>query len=111
MNGATRFNHRRTRINMDLKRHGKGDHNELLLELTGHTRPRLCATRACDNFVALKTAIWFCGLLCILTFRLAFAQQPDLSKVEIKTTHVAGNVYMLEGAGGNIAITVEAEWL
>ena len=29
--------------------------------------------------------------------------QPDLSKVEIKTTRLAGNVFMLEGAGGNIA--------
>ena len=33
------------------------------------------------------------------------AQQPDFSKVEIKTTKVAGNVYMLEGAGGNIGVS------
>ena len=33
-------------------------------------------------------------------------QQPDYSKVEIKTTKVAGNVYMLEGAGGNIGVSV-----
>ncbi|HYE12865.1 MAG TPA: MBL fold metallo-hydrolase [Pyrinomonadaceae bacterium] len=31
--------------------------------------------------------------------------QDDLSKVEIKTTKVAGSVYMLEGAGGNIGVT------
>ncbi|HEY0078623.1 MAG TPA: MBL fold metallo-hydrolase [Pyrinomonadaceae bacterium] len=31
--------------------------------------------------------------------------QADFSKVEIKTTKVAGNVYMLEGAGGNIGVT------
>ena len=31
--------------------------------------------------------------------------QNDLSKVEIKTTKVAGNVYMLEGAGGNIGVS------
>jgi glyoxylase-like metal-dependent hydrolase (beta-lactamase superfamily II) len=36
----------------------------------------------------------------------AFAQQQDFSKVEIKVTKVAGNVYMLEGAGGNIAASV-----
>lgn len=36
----------------------------------------------------------------------AFAQQQDYSKVEIKVTKVAGNVYMLEGAGGNIAASV-----
>ncbi len=34
-----------------------------------------------------------------------FAQQ-DFSKVEIKSTHVAGNVHMLEGSGGNIGVSV-----
>jgi cyclase len=39
--------------------------------------------------------------------RLAMAQQPqDFSKVEIKVTKVSGNVYMLEGAGGNIAASL-----
>ena len=38
---------------------------------------------------------------------LALAQQPqDFSKVEIKVTKVAGNIYMLEGAGGNIAASL-----
>jgi cyclase len=32
--------------------------------------------------------------------------QMDLSKVQIKTTKIAGNVYMLEGAGGNIGVSV-----
>jgi glyoxylase-like metal-dependent hydrolase (beta-lactamase superfamily II) len=32
--------------------------------------------------------------------------QRDYSKVEIKATKVAGNVYMLEGAGGNIGVSV-----
>src|SRR5215210_2663297 len=31
--------------------------------------------------------------------------QNDFSKVEIKTTKVAGSVYMLEGAGGNIGVS------
>lgn len=35
----------------------------------------------------------------------AFAQQ-DFSKVEIKVTKVAGTVYMLQGAGGNIGVSV-----
>ena len=35
----------------------------------------------------------------------AFAQQ-DFSKVEIKVTKVSGNIYMLEGAGGNIAASI-----
>jgi cyclase len=33
-------------------------------------------------------------------------QQQDFSKVEIKVTKVSGNIYMLEGAGGNIAASV-----
>ncbi len=38
--------------------------------------------------------------------RAAVAQQRDFSKVEIKVTPVAGRVYMLEGAGGNIGASV-----
>ncbi len=34
------------------------------------------------------------------------AQQTDWSKVQMKATKVAGNVYMLEGAGGNIGVSV-----
>ena len=36
----------------------------------------------------------------------AIAQDQDFSKVQIKVTKVAGNVYMLEGAGGNIGASV-----
>ncbi|HEX4002277.1 MAG TPA: MBL fold metallo-hydrolase [Candidatus Acidoferrales bacterium] len=37
----------------------------------------------------------------------ARGQQPqDFSKVEIKVTRVSGNVYMLEGSGGNIAASL-----
>jgi glyoxylase-like metal-dependent hydrolase (beta-lactamase superfamily II) len=36
----------------------------------------------------------------------SFAQNQDFSKVQIKVTKVAGNVYMLEGAGGNIGASV-----
>jgi cyclase len=46
----------------------------------------------------------------LLTVSLLFAvsahAQTDFSKVEIKVTKVAGNVYMLEGAGGNIGVSV-----
>jgi glyoxylase-like metal-dependent hydrolase (beta-lactamase superfamily II) len=44
------------------------------------------------------------GLL--LLSALASAQDSDFSKVEIKVTKVAGTVYMLEGAGGNIGVSV-----
>lgn len=38
---------------------------------------------------------------------LALAQQPqDFSKVQVKITKVAGNVYLLQGSGGNIAASV-----
>jgi glyoxylase-like metal-dependent hydrolase (beta-lactamase superfamily II) len=37
----------------------------------------------------------------------AYAQgQPDFSKVEIKTTPLGNNVYMLEGQGGNVTVAV-----
>src|SRR5215212_5461243 len=45
-----------------------------------------------------------------LPFALAFtatvvrAQQPDFSKVEIKTTKLSGNFYTLEGQGGMIGV-------
>src|SRR5260370_37791354 len=43
----------------------------------------------------------------LLCGQAAVAQQDqDFSKVQIKTTKVSGNIYMLEGAGGNIAASV-----
>jgi cyclase len=42
---------------------------------------------------------------------LALAQPPDLSKVQVKSTPVAGNVHMLEGAGGNIGVSVGPDGL
>jgi len=37
---------------------------------------------------------------------LGYAQEQDFSKVQIKVTKVSGNIYMLQGAGGNIAASV-----
>jgi glyoxylase-like metal-dependent hydrolase (beta-lactamase superfamily II) len=45
------------------------------------------------------------ALLILLLALPAAAQQPDFSKVEIKTVKVAGNVHVLYGVGGNIAAT------
>ncbi|HWA28183.1 MAG TPA: MBL fold metallo-hydrolase [Lacunisphaera sp.] len=45
------------------------------------------------------------SLLSFLMVASASAQQ-DFSKVEIKATQVSGNVYMLEGSGGNIGVSV-----
>src|SRR6202163_1579963 len=36
----------------------------------------------------------------------AYAQQPDFSKVEVKTTDLGNKTYLLEGAGGNVTIAV-----
>jgi cyclase len=42
----------------------------------------------------------------LLPVLISAQAQDDLSKVEIKATKVAGNVYVLEGAGGNIGVSV-----
>jgi len=45
-------------------------------------------------------------LLLVFSTGTLFAQQQDFSKVEIKVTKVAGTVYMLQGSGGNIGVSV-----
>src|SRR5215470_8212651 len=48
-----------------------------------------------------------CSILSLALFAVrAIAQQEDFSKVQIKVAKVSGNIYMLEGAGGNIAASV-----
>jgi cyclase len=49
----------------------------------------------------MRQLVW----VLLLAALLAVAQQ-DFSKVEIKVTKVAGTVYMLQGAGGNIGVSV-----
>lgn len=49
----------------------------------------------------MRTLLFF-----LLAASSALAQQQDFSKVEIKAAKVAGNVYVLTGAGGNIGATV-----
>jgi len=48
----------------------------------------------------------FLLLTVVLLFAVSAHAQTDFSKVEIKVTKVAGNVYMLEGSGGNIGVSV-----
>jgi glyoxylase-like metal-dependent hydrolase (beta-lactamase superfamily II) len=48
----------------------------------------------------------FLLLLVLFVFAAATQAQTDFSKVQMKATKVAGNVYMLEGAGGNIGVSV-----
>jgi glyoxylase-like metal-dependent hydrolase (beta-lactamase superfamily II) len=47
-----------------------------------------------------------CLVALLLYASIATAQQQDFSKVEVKAQHVAGNVHMLTGAGGNIGLSV-----
>ena len=48
----------------------------------------------------------FLLLIVSLLFAVSASAQTDFSKVQMKATKVAGNVYMLEGAGGNIGVSV-----
>ena len=56
----------------------------------------------------MRIAIRPARFLLLLLFPVAalFGQDQDFSKVQIKVTKVAGSVYMLEGAGGNIGASV-----
>ncbi len=46
------------------------------------------------------------AIVACLSAAFCFGQGQDFSKVEIKVTKVAGSVYMLQGAGGNIGASV-----
>ena len=46
------------------------------------------------------------AIAAVLAFQVLTFAQDDFSKVEIKATKISGNVYMLEGAGGNIGVSV-----
>ena len=50
--------------------------------------------------------ILFAIVILLLAGAVAAAQEKDFSKVQMKVSKVAGNIYMLEGAGGNIGASV-----
>ena len=54
----------------------------------------------------MKLALLALALFVTIPVHEKHRQQPDWSKVQIKSTKVAGNVYVLEGAGGNIGVSV-----
>src|ERR1700741_2376302 len=54
-------------------------------------------------FQALAGAVFLAFSSCAIS---AQGKEPDWSKVQIKVTKVSGNIYMLEGQGGNIAASV-----
>ncbi len=47
----------------------------------------------------------------LLTVPILAPAQQDFSKVEVKTIHVAGNIYMLTGSGGNIGVSAGPDGL
>ncbi|MDQ1522750.1 MAG: cyclase [Pyrinomonadaceae bacterium] len=49
--------------------------------------------------------------LLIVCFAAATARAQDFSKVQMKATKVSGNIYMIEGAGGNIGVSAGADGL
>lgn len=51
------------------------------------------------------------ALLGLATGAVTTIAQTDWNAVEIKATHVAGNVHMLEGQGGNIAVSAGSDGL
>ena len=58
----------------------------------------------------MRIGLWFAGTAMLAATVLGAsagrAQQQDFSKVQMKVTKVSGNIYMLEGEGGNIAASV-----
>ena len=56
----------------------------------------------------MRHRVWF-GIALLALSVVACGQQPDFSKTEMKTTHVAGNVYLLQGEGGNIGVSAGSD--
>ena len=54
----------------------------------------------------MRTRILILAAFAVSVWAAAPTQAQDFSKVEIKVSKVAGNVYMLQGSGGNIGVSV-----
>jgi cyclase len=57
----------------------------------------------------MKKQLLFRAALIVCLCETHTSGQQDFSKIEIKATKVAGNVYMLEGSGGNIGVSVGSD--
>jgi cyclase len=58
------------------------------------------------GMTVVATTMWLAGSAIAQQQPPAAPPPPDFSKVEIKTTDLGDNVYMLEGQGGNITVAV-----
>ena len=54
----------------------------------------------------LLVTLMLLGAAALASVATRAGQEQDFSKVQIKATKVSGNIYMLEGAGGNIAASI-----
>lgn len=54
----------------------------------------------------IRIALALAAALALMVAPAMAQEQPDFSKVEIKTTDLGHNTYMLEGQGGNITVAV-----
>lgn len=64
-----------------------------------------CDTRICF-FMKTSLRVTIASTFSACLVGISLHAQGDFSSTEIKTTNVSGNVYMLEGAGGNIGVCV-----
>ena len=53
-----------------------------------------------------KTMTTLCAVLALVSAGISNAAEDRFAGVEMKATHVAGSVHMLEGAGGNIGVSI-----
>src|SRR5882724_6717377 len=72
------------------------------MRISGHGDGLYCVSRERQG-EAMKTVITAMALAACVGVA-AQAQQQDFSQVQIKTTKLAGNFYMLEGSGGTIGV-------
>ena len=54
----------------------------------------------------MKRLVYTITVAIALFLCIAAWAQMDFTRIKINTTHVTGNIYMLEGAGGNIGVSV-----
>ncbi len=54
----------------------------------------------------MRRVSWWVSVFAFLPVFACAQDNQDFSKVQMKATHVAGGIYMLEGAGGNIGVSV-----
>lgn len=74
------------------------------------TRPWLMESvrHSCYDFAIMKKTLLFAV---VILFAVRVPAQRDFSKVEMKATKVAGNIYALYGAGGTIGVSAGPDGL